>query len=152
MRPLVSIDARPRRYGFALTPLADAMFQLLVFFMLSSSLAPYSLIPLTGGPAGASALAGAAAATPAPAPQPGQEAAVWHLGRGSLRSGGETVPLTTLPALVATLRGAGVTEVVLFSSRAATVQDVATVLESLAAGGIATVRMVAGAGTAPGGG
>jgi biopolymer transport protein ExbD len=36
----------PRRYKFVLTPLADAMFQLLIFFMLTSSLAPYSLITL----------------------------------------------------------------------------------------------------------
>ena len=40
------LPERPRRYKFAMTPLADAMFQLLIFFMLSSSLAPYSLITL----------------------------------------------------------------------------------------------------------
>ena len=44
------LPERPRRYRFVLTPLADAMFQLLIFFMLSSSLAPYSLITLKTAP------------------------------------------------------------------------------------------------------
>jgi len=50
----------PARYRFVLTPLADAMFQLLIFFMLSSNLAPYSLLTIrsgtTGDPAGASSV------------------------------------------------------------------------------------------------
>ena len=44
------LPERPRRYKFVLTPLADAMFQLLIFFMLTSSLAPYSLITLKTAP------------------------------------------------------------------------------------------------------
>lgn len=45
----MKLPERPRRYRFAMTPLADAMFQLLIFFMLSSSLNPYSLITLRSG-------------------------------------------------------------------------------------------------------
>ena len=37
---------RPRGNRFPMTALADAMFQLLIFFMLASSLTPYSLLPL----------------------------------------------------------------------------------------------------------
>lgn len=40
-----------RRYAFSLTPLADAMLQLLIFFMLSSSMAAYSLLGLNSAAA-----------------------------------------------------------------------------------------------------
>jgi biopolymer transport protein ExbD len=66
---LAQEGGRPRKYGFALTPLADAMFQLLIFFMLSSSLSPYSLIALTrGAPAGQSAVLPGVADEAAPTP------------------------------------------------------------------------------------
>ncbi len=52
-----SLPKSERRYTFALTPLADAMFQLLIFFMLSTSLTPYSLLTITRGAGPAAALA-----------------------------------------------------------------------------------------------
>lgn len=134
---------RARRYGFSFTPLADAMFQLLVFFMLTSSLAPYSLMTLTPGTAGNIDAAG-------DAPEvlqntPAQETvAIWSVGRGTLRAGGEQIALANIRDLVAPLNEADVDRVVLLTGRSATVQDVATVLEALTLSHVPTVQVVAG--------
>ena len=40
------LPPRKRSYRVALTPLADAMFQLLTFFMLTTSLTPYSMLTI----------------------------------------------------------------------------------------------------------
>ena len=141
MSRLLPVEARPRRYGFALTPLADAMFQLLVFFMLSSSLSPYSLIPLS-----AQASEGSGEATAPPPPATGAEPAqpaVWHLSRGALRIGRESVPLAELGARMEALAPQAGDGILLFPGRAATVQDVATVLEITGRAGITRVQLVA---------
>lgn len=44
--PKTVLPVRKRTYRVALTPLADAMFQLLTFFMLTTSLTPFSLITI----------------------------------------------------------------------------------------------------------
>jgi biopolymer transport protein ExbD len=141
---LVSLSPpRPRRYGFPLTPLADAMFQLLVFFMLSSSLAPYSLIPLTGGAAGASAIEGQAAPQ-AQAPDAGARVLVWHLSRGQVRAGDQVLPLEALRGLIPSLRADPGIGVLIFPAASATVQDLARVTEVLAVAGITRVQIVSG--------
>lgn len=38
-----------RRYRFSMTALADVMFQLLVFFMLSSNVTPYAFLTVQSG-------------------------------------------------------------------------------------------------------
>ena len=60
--PGLSLPRRERRYRFSMTPLADVMFQLLVFFMLSANITPYSLIDIRTGGLSGGAPAGAAAA------------------------------------------------------------------------------------------
>lgn len=142
---LAQEGGRPRKYGFALTPLADAMFQLLIFFMLSSSLSPYSLIALTrGAPAGQSAVLPGAADETAPTPEENARMVIWNLTRGQVRAGDQTVPLAELPGVIAALKQQEVEEVLIFPTRAATVQDIATVLEMLGARGISKVRLVSG--------
>lgn len=140
MRPLRDPSTVRPKHFFPLTPFADAMFQLLIFFMLSSSLAPYSLIPLSAGavPAGP-----AAPAAPAPA---AAKVAVLQLGRGSVKIGAATVALADLPAKLAELKAGGVERAVVLTARASTVQDVATALEALSRGGIGKVQLVAAAG------
>ena len=134
---------RARRYGFSFTPLADAMFQLLVFFMLTSSLAPYSLMTLTPGTAGNIDAAGDA--TEVMQGTPAEETvAIWSVGRGTLRAGGEQIALADIRDLVAPLNEADVDRVVLLTGRSATVQDVATVLEALTLSRVPTVQVVAG--------
>lgn len=135
---------RGRRYGFSFTPLADAMFQLLVFFMLTSSLAPYSLMTLTPGVSGNIEAAASAPAVAKPAPD-STTVAVWSVDHQSLRAGGKRVALTDIAELVAPLTEAGIDRVVLLTGSAATVQDVATVLEALTLARIQTVQVVAGA-------
>jgi biopolymer transport protein ExbD len=138
---LLGADARPRRYGFALTPLADAMFQLLIFFMLSSSLSPYSLIALTGGaPAGQSPITGTA--DPRAAVPDAGDVMIWQLSRGELRAGDRVLALAELEALIPALKA--VPEVLILPTRSARVQDIATVLEALGRAGVGRVRLVAG--------
>lgn len=127
--PAAAPRARP---GFVLTPLADVMFQLLIFFMLSSSLAPYALLPLrreaVSAPAPAPAPVPAAARAPetAAAPVP-----VWHLGRGEVRAGSERIALEAIGAALEALAGQGADEVLVFTTAAATAGDIATLLEAV---------------------
>ena len=137
--------ARPRRYGFAMTPLADAMFQLLIFFMLSSSLSPYSLIALTGG-----APAGLPGPAPEPASGPAAKMVIWQLTRGRIRSGDQSIALADLPSAISSLIADEVNEVLIYPARSATVQDVATVLELLGIRGVTKVRLVSGSQVAGG--
>lgn len=142
---LLSAAKSSRKYGFALTPLADAMFQLLVFFMLSSSLAPYSLITLKTASAGSTQTPLAPDTPPEARPEtkasPGASV-LWHLSAGALRSGQNTLPLEALDPVAEALLDQGVQQVILFTTRTATVQDVATVLETLTAHGIPRVQLV----------
>lgn len=134
---------RARRYGFSFTPLADAMFQLLVFFMLTSSLAPYSLMTLTPGASGNIAAAGEASQIEQKSSDQ-EQVAIWSVERGALRAGGQKVVLDDLTSLVTPLSEAGIDRVVLLTGRSATVQDVATVLEALTLARVPTVQVVAG--------
>ena len=48
--PGLNLPVRRRRsVAFSMTALADVLFQLLIFFMLSANLAAYSLLPLRSG-------------------------------------------------------------------------------------------------------
>lgn len=134
---------RARRYGFSFTPLADAMFQLLVFFMLTSSLAPYSLMTLTPGGTGSVAAEAPTSQVDLPI-DTAENVAVWSIGRGSLRADGESVAMDDVATLVPPLQEAGIGRVVLLTGRSATVQDVASVLEALTLARIPTVQIVAG--------
>lgn len=127
-----------KRAPFALTPLADVMFQLLIFFMLSTSLAPYSLITLAApvAPTGQST-------APPEAPGGGARSIViWHVGRGELRAGAATLPLDALPQLIPALKDEGLEEILLFTTPAATTQDLATVIEAIRVGEVARLRLI----------
>lgn len=116
------------------------MFQLLIFFMLSTSLAPYALLPL------GQRAPGADAAEPAPdsAPPPAAAApAILHLGRDEFREGLVRSGLDALPARLAALEAAGTEEILLFVTDAAWTQDLATLLETVQARGTLRLRLVA---------
>jgi len=117
--------ARPRP-AFALTPLADVMFQLLIFFMLSSTLAPYALLPVGQG-------AGAGEAAPAPATAGAAAAAppVWQLGRGEARAGTERFALDEAGARRAALARGGPAELMVLTTSAARTADVVRLLEAV---------------------
>lgn len=146
--PLAGVGRGHARRGFSLTPLADIMFQLLIFFMLSSSLAPYALLPMTP-PASAQATTPDAAEAPArPAPQAADSArptqVIWHLGRGTLRAGAERIPLASLPAALDALREDGIDDIVVFVSDAARAQDIADLLEPVQRAGFARLQLIGG--------
>ncbi len=127
-----------RKAPFALTPLADVMFQLLIFFMLSTSLAPYSLITL-GTPV---APTGQSTAEPEAAGGGAQSIVIWHIGRGELRAGSAVLPLDALPQVIPALKEKGLEEILLFTTPVATTQDVATVIEAIRVGEVAKLRLI----------
>lgn len=144
----IALPRRERRYGFALTPLADAMFQLLVFFMLSSNLTPYSLLGLRNG---AIASTGSAAQQPDEARSEdavlsARETVIWSVNRDSIVANGQRFGFEALPRLAEAARQAGTLRVLLVTRSDAQVQGVVSVLETLAAEGIADVQIAGGSG------
>lgn len=126
-----------KRSAFALTPLADIMFQLLIFFMLSSSLAPYALLPMS------------TPATTRADPEPRTEGAnaataqvVWHLERGRLRAGDNRIDLAQLPAALARLQGDGIEDIVVFVTESARAQDLADLMEPVRRAGFARLQLI----------
>lgn len=142
--PKTTLPVRKRSYRVALTPLADAMFQLLTFFMLTTSLTPYSLLTIRtpqeaaaeaaeGGGAGA----GDGAAAPA---VPGL--VIWELEDGVIRAGGnayESRQLAELSEALA-LRGGNV-HVQLVVGATARIQDVATAMAALKGAEVGKVEL-----------
>jgi len=126
-----------RRYSFALTPLADAMFQLLIFFMLTSSLTPYSLLTLRSGP-GTGGTATAAAQSQAPP----VKSAIWQIENGQIVASGQRFEFGQLPQLASALLAAGTPQVLLITKPTAQVQDLVLVLEILTAEGIEAIQIV----------
>lgn len=145
-RTKIPLPVRPRSYRFALTPLADAMFQLLIFFMLTSSLTPYSLLPVQSGTASDTPDAGGndTAAPPTPPAAP-PTTVTWTLEPGRIVVGGQVFDMDQRDLLAAQLAQSGTTEIVLLVSDAALVQDVATVLSWLSTTTVQSVRVAGGA-------
>ncbi|SEL54695.1 biopolymer transporter ExbD [Roseivivax marinus] len=144
----LELPVRRPRYRFALTPLADAMFQLLIFFMLSSNLTPYALLPVQSAPGApevtqpGTAGGGGEAETPA---RPQAPTALWTLEAGAVRVGGQRFGFDALPALAEALGADGTpADVVVLVRPGATVQDIATVLESLQAAEVGSVQVASG--------
>ena len=135
------LPRRQARYAFVLTPLADAMFQLLIFFMLSSNLAPYSLLTIRSGSAGPE---GAATQGQQPADQLAEtpaDAAIWSVGEGVVVAGGQSFGPDALTDLAEALALRSDASVVLILRDAAQVQDLTNVLEALTAAGVQRVQI-----------
>lgn len=144
------LPERPRRYRFALTPLADAMFQLLIFFMLSTSLTPYSLITLKtsqaapaddGQPTGEAADADAPPAEAAQ-PQTPPDRTLWTIRNAAVTSAGVDYALDQLGPLAEAIGSQDRPgDVVLIVTDAARVQDVAAAMEALQSANVAGVQI-----------
>ena len=134
------LSRRParRRIQFLLIPLVDVMFLLLIFFMLSSQTAPYSLLEIM------------AAGTPGaeqPVPQttaPAQSAPelLVSVARGFARFNGTRVEMIDLQSAIEKFKTAGFTRAVVMTGQTATVQDVVSVLEALERNTFAEMRLV----------
>ena len=134
---------RKRRFRFMLTPLVDVMFLLLIFFMLSSQTAPYSLLELLGAappPPGTDQPVPA----PAPAPQPiaGRGDLIVSIGRGFVRFNGERVELADIKPAIERFMAAGFSSAVLLPARTSTVQDVVSVLETFESTSFGTAKLM----------
>lgn len=130
-----------RRYTFALTPLADAMFQLLIFFMLTSSLTPYSLLTLRSG-SGTEGAASASDPPPAQSQTSPLKSAIWQIENGQIVASGQRFGFEQLPQLAGALLAAGTPQVLLITKPTAQVQDLVLVLEILTAAGIEAIQIV----------
>jgi biopolymer transport protein ExbD len=136
----LALPERRRNYRFALTPLADAMFQLLIFFMLSASLTPYSPLTLQSAPPDLDE-------TATPGEQGGgrsapTDMAIWTLRAGQLDVAGQSFELAAVDGLAAALgRNGAPAGVVLVVKDEARVQDLATVLAKLQAAEVAAVQV-----------
>jgi biopolymer transport protein ExbD len=141
----LQLPERRRNYRFALTPLADAMFQLLIFFMLSSSLTPYSLLTVQSAQGAASAAPSQAGNAAADATLPlalSGDAVVWAIDRDAVLVGGQRFAFDDLGDLVQALGAPnGPADVVLVIRNTARVQDVTTVLARLLQASVGTVRI-----------
>lgn len=141
---IVHLPAPPaRRRGFALTPLADVMFQLLLFFMLTSALAPYALLPLGGAAAPSAGLDGRQdhPLPDSPAPPAGAQA-IWHLGQDEIRAGPARIPLSALDQALAGLQASDIEDLVVFVTRTARTADLALLVEQVQGAGIARLQLV----------
>lgn len=140
----IILPRSPARYRFVLTPLADAMFQLLIFFMLSSNLAPYSLLTIrsgtTGDPSGAEAGQQLTDVQTAPL----GDVAIWNVDAGNVVVGGQEFGFDVLSDLATALNAAGDAAIILVVRDAANVQDLSSVLEALASAGISNIQIAGG--------
>lgn len=141
----IALPRSPAKYRFVLTPLADAMFQLLIFFMLSSNLAPYSLLTIRSGATGSPEGGESGAEEPAPAPAaPIGDVAIWNVDAGNVVVGGQQFGFDLLADLAASLNADGDASIILVVRDEANVQDLSSVLEALAAGGISNIQIAGG--------
>ena len=125
---------RRRRFAFMLTPLVDVMFLLLIFFMLSSQTAPYSLLQLlAGGPPPTPGTETPQPQPVAPAPIAGRGDLIVSIGNGFARFNGERVDMADVRASIERFIAAGFSSAVVLPARTSTVQDVVTVLEAFQA-------------------
>lgn len=143
-----SLPPSTRRYRFTLIPMADVMFQLLIFFMLSANMTPYSLLAIRSGTlSGPSSpdVTRPGAADDIRRSNP-MTTAVWSFGADSIVANGQRFALNRIPELAEALKQQATPEVLLISRPGATVQTLVSILEILADQGIATVHVANGGG------
>jgi biopolymer transport protein ExbD len=138
--PVVLRTTRRKSAGFALTPLADVMFQLLLFFMLTSSLAPYALLPMGGPESEGSANRSQAQVVTDAAPAQ----AIWHLGHKEIRSGQVRIALDLLPQALEELRADDIRDLVVLVTQSAQVSDLAYLLEIAGKADLMRLQLVGG--------
>lgn len=141
-----ALPERKRSYRVALTPLADAMFQLLIFFMLTTSLTPYSLLTLRhtaeAAPSEDTAAGAGRGETGQTAPASTRKITLWSLGDNAVTTGGQVYERSQLPDLADAMSTLGTPgTVIVVVTDAARVQDVAAALEALRRANIDAVQI-----------
>lgn len=142
MRRLRTGKQGPRRAAFVLTPLIDVMFLLLIFFMLSSQIAPYSLLSI------GRIATEARPATPSEGPPAASDQALL-VSAGAVAIGRQTYAQPELAGALRQLKEKGAAGFVVVATRSARVQDVVATLEALQAIGAGRVTLLNSAGSMP---
>ena len=130
------------RQSMVMTSLIDIIFLLVIFFMVSSQILPFSVLPvgpLTRGDGNSNSMQAESAASPV---------AVRVLD-GRAMIGGTSMALGDLKAALDDLGRRGVTSILLMPSNAATVQDLVSALEAAKDASIANVTVLARQGRQP---
>lgn len=137
------LPERKRSYKVALTPLADAMFQLLIFFMLTTSLTPYSLITIRSAETEVSDTDPGVGDGPAnQQAAPSGQFTIWQIEDGLISSRGLDYTPDQLPALAEAIRSVdGQGTVVIIVGDTARVQDVAEAMAALKSADISGVQI-----------
>ena len=131
----------PRKYrrSISLTPLVDVIFLLLIFFMLTSQIAPFSLISFAGTQPDK-----AAQQVDLPSPfepsSPDLGALITVLSGGVSINGQRTAHLNIDKAMT-NLRQTGASTAIISPRSTASVQDLITVLEAVKKASFATIRI-----------
>jgi biopolymer transport protein ExbD len=128
------------RPTFVLTPLIDVMFLLLLFFMLSSQIAPYSLLPVgnVAGLADEKSSTGAAASF----------VVAIRVSQGFVTIGGRRIAADEVTSQAGRLVSQGIRSFLVISTGQATVQDIVATLEALKVAEADNVALVNASGSA----
>jgi biopolymer transport protein ExbD len=126
MSELLPVTKPQRR--FALTPLVDVIFLLLIFFMLTSQIAPFSTIALSAKSSGKEAVLPQPDGTRA---IPQKSNALITVLNGGIAINGKRFALFEIDAALARLRNSGTKSVIISPRSSATMQDLVTVLEAV---------------------
>ncbi len=123
-------DTRPPRRTLSLTPLIDVVFLLLMFFMLASTFAKYSVVDVS--------LAGSQGARQAAQARP----VLLTVGAdGALRLNGEGITAAEIGDRLHALAGGERMPVIVRPSADARSQDIVTALERATAAGVGSVSL-----------
>ncbi len=131
----------PRKFRrtISLTPLVDVIFLLLIFFMLTSQIAPFSLISFAGTKVDQNTQQVVLPSSSEPTTI-GLGALITVLNGGISINGQRTAHLYIDKAM-ADLRQTGVTTAIISPRSAASVQDLITVLEAVKKASFETIRI-----------
>lgn len=131
----------PRKYKrtISLTPLVDVIFLLLIFFMLTSQIAPFSLISFAGTKPDQNTKKISLPSSSKTLPS-GLGALITVLNGGISINGQRTTHLRIDKAMT-NLRQTGVTTAIISPKSTASVQDLITVLEAVKKASFTTIRI-----------
>ncbi|MDO5622832.1 MAG: biopolymer transporter ExbD [Paracoccus sp. (in: a-proteobacteria)] len=141
------MPARPMPRAFPMTAMADMLFQLLIFFMLTANLTPFAMLDFRTGQLSGRADSATEGSTPAEPAMDARRTAIWTLGTTGLVSGGQHFALDQLPALADALADLGTPHLLIVLRPDVPVRDVILVLEALQLRGITAVQIADGGST-----
>jgi biopolymer transport protein ExbD len=127
-----------------LTSLIDVIFLLVIFFMVTSQIVPFSMISL-----GAAARDDGVPVPPVAVESEGVAPVTIRILAGRVRIGPEAVAIADLRHAFDDLRTRGVTTLVLIPTSSATVQDMVAVLETAKVASIENVTLIRRPGIEP---